>query len=183
MTVHGYAGRFDRTIIVGAGKAAGGRIAIAPGAYILPGDPGGPFGSDYEIKLFSGLSGKGKGDPRDWDLIGSTADGSLKLEQNQQGLYFEWEPCTLNAAAVATRDAVAEWRLNGACLGYPEWRESHIRADGVEVITRTYIGGLLITRYGCTPGTGCKIKGELGADDPGLWGTRHVLNARTLEAA
>ena len=179
--VHGYACRFNE-IVVPQGRTK--RLMVQPGAFILPGDPGG----DYAVEVFARdvLAGPETVKLGPQTKVGSTADGSLRFEQNASGLYFEWTPGP-GADAQRALDAVVEWRLNGACIGFPRvpWRSSRfetIGGESVEVIESTFIGMLLLTVAGCCPGTGCKVMtGPRVPGDADLWGEHRQLTV-TLEA-
>ena len=186
--IHGYAFRFNEIVTPQGGPK---RLLVKPGAFILPGDPGGEYAVDlFMSSHFSepgkvAVYGKDKGAPG--LKIGSTADGSLRFEQNANGLYFEWSPGP-ELAAQRALEAVAEWRMNGACIGFPRapYRSSRIETingEPVEVIDRTFMGMLLLTVAGCCPATGCKVMtGPRLAGDVDLCGEHRQLVA-TAEAA
>lgn len=132
--VAGCACTFNEVAYVG-GSLDGQRLTVLPGAFILPGQ------APYHCRLlYQG------------DTIATTADGTLKLEQNERGLFFQFQPTTPQGREAFRK--VDAWELNGVCVGFPRLRDSYMDW-GVEVIRRTHVGLITLTVLGCMPYTGC----------------------------
>jgi hypothetical protein len=145
--VHGYASIFGAIAVA---KNDGGRlIRIAPRAFILP-ERGQAHWQDIPLLLGHNLDGR----------LGSTFDGSLRLEQDETGLLFEW----VDRRSILTRKSVVhiEQGLFGACVTLAAgFRRSFSVEAGcrIETVHETFIEHVSIgPNAGFCPGTSCSFK-------------------------